>query len=365
MLADILRGRAAKVAELWPRELAADGDGPLPIPPDQAAQLVAAVITALRTDDCGDLVAIAMVRPGVEVATAPMRVERVLRAVDAVRRALVSVLEAEGIDSAARAALDRQAPAAFARVARRFAAAATRVLAESAAVERRAVGTESLGVTLHELRRPLTILSSYSQLLLGGTLGELDDKVGGAVQAMAQATETMGRLVNGLSALARLDDPTDQPDRSELAVADLVGAALAEVGVEAELRQVVLRSDVDEGLWVRGDREELVLALCNLVTNAVKHAPAGTEVTVTGRRHGDEAVLRVRDHGPGFPAEDTERLFEKYYRAASEREQGIPGSGLGLYIVATVARRHGGRVAARLPDDGGAEFELVLPAATP
>lgn len=302
-----------------------------------------------------------MVRPGVDVATAPLRVERVLRAIDAVRRALAAVLAAEGIDTAAQAALERQAPTAFARISRRFAAAATRVLAQ-AATERGPAASESLGVTLHELRRPLTVVSSYSQLLLAGTLGELPEQATAAVAAMAQATETLGRLIDGLSAVARLDDPADQPERSELAVRDLVGSAIAEVGLEAELRHVEVQADVEDALWVLGDREELVLALTNLVSNAVKHAPAGTAVTVTARRQGSEVVITVRDRGPGFPPEDLERLFEKYYRAPSEREQGIPGSGLGLFIVARVAARHHGRATARLAEGGGAEFDLVLPA---
>jgi signal transduction histidine kinase len=69
----------------------------------------------------------------------------------------------------------------------------------------------------------------------------------------------------------------------------------------------------------------------------------------------------VRDHGDGFPPEDAERLFEKYYRSVAERHRKVPGSGLGLYIVRTVAERHGGRVMARCVAGNGAEFEMILP----
>jgi len=106
-----------------------------------------------------------------------------------------------------------------------------------------------------------------------------------------------------------------------------------------------------------------VLALRNLLSNAVKHAPEGTAVTVIAR--GDASVVRmlIRDRGPGFPPEEGPRLFEKYYRSSSERDRGLAGSGLGLFIVDSVARRHHGSASARLAVDGGAEFELALPRA--
>jgi signal transduction histidine kinase len=73
--------------------------------------------------------------------------------------------------------------------------------------------------------------------------------------------------------------------------------------------------------------------------------------------------ITVRDHGPGFPVADADRLFDKYFRSVAERDRGIAGTGLGLFIVRTIADRHRGEVMARLPEDGGAEFELALPLA--
>ena len=69
----------------------------------------------------------------------------------------------------------------------------------------------------------------------------------------------------------------------------------------------------------------------------------------------------VRDHGSGFPPEDGPHLFDKYFRSVAERQRKVPGSGLGLYIVRTVAERHGGTVAARTVPGNGAEFEMIIP----
>jgi signal transduction histidine kinase len=71
--------------------------------------------------------------------------------------------------------------------------------------------------------------------------------------------------------------------------------------------------------------------------------------------------MAVRDQGPGFAPEETDRLFEKYYRSVAERHRKVPGSGLGLYIVKTVAERHGGSVSARSEPGTGAEFEIIVP----
>ncbi|HEY6378418.1 MAG TPA: ATP-binding protein, partial [Candidatus Dormibacteraeota bacterium] len=102
--------------------------------------------------------------------------------------------------------------------------------------------------------------------------------------------------------------------------------------------------------------------LTNLLSNAVKHSPPGAVVEVSGFGERRWVHVVVRDHGPGFPLETAARLFQRYYRDAGERERGIPGTGLGLFIVLTVAERHRGRAEARLASGGGAEFELIIPA---
>ena len=371
LLAEILRARAPRVAELWPLELLSDGGEPLEVPADQAAQFVEATAASLERDDASPLLAVARLSEGTaDRAGGPLRISRVLRAIDAVRRSLHNVIQAEGADPEKRAALERQTPTAFARIGRSFAARSAETLLSasapaSAAGERPHAGVveaqDPLSVTIHEMRRPTTILSSYVQLLITGSLGPTNDRVTAAIRAMAQATETLGRLIEGLAAVARLEDESlERPAFRELPVHELAAAAAAEVALEAELRGTAIETNVDESLIVRGDQEELVLALRNLLANAVKHAPAGSRVSVSARTADGRVHIAVRDRGRGFPPEEAARLFEKYYRSEGERD---PGSGLGLFIVSTVARRHGGTAVARPAPGGGAEFELILPAA--
>lgn len=360
-LSALLRERLPDLATAWPGELAAEGRFAPSVPLPEAERFVESVAAAVvgRFEPLAGLA-------GVDTAHhAGMagRLDVVLSALDALRRC---VLRLEGIVNGAHPDPTSTA-AVFASVGRGLAA---RALAEmtvsgAGAASNHAgadpLGTTPIGVTLHELRRPLTIVSSYGQLLAAGTLGELPDKAATAVNALCGATETMLRLVQALSAVNRLEDPAELPAFRELEVSALVGAALEEVATEIQLGSIQPVVELEEGLRVRGDDEWLVVALTNLIENAVKHSPQGGSVEVHARRDVGTVRVTVRDHGPGFPAGDADRLFDKYFRSAAERDRGIAGTGLGLFIVRTVADRHRGEVTARLPEGGGAEFELAIP----
>jgi signal transduction histidine kinase len=126
----------------------------------------------------------------------------------------------------------------------------------------------------------------------------------------------------------------------------------------AEAKSLILSMDVQPNLSVLGDRTRLRQAIANLVDNAVKYTPAGGHIVVKGIVDGDEAVLTVRDTGPGVPAAEQARVWERLYRGdASRSERGL---GLGLALVRVIVEAHGGRVALRNPAEGGAEFELRL-----
>ena len=357
-LTALLRERLPDLAHAWPAELAADGRFAPSVPVPEAERFVDAVASAAT----GKLEPLAVLA-GVDVADRggmAGRLDVVLSALDALRRCVLRL--DPGTNGSA-----PDVAAVFAAVGRGLAA---RALSEAtgqagavAAANTDPFGTTPIGVTLHELRRPLTIVSSYGQLLAAGTLGELPDRAATAVNALCGATETMLRLVQALSAVNRLEDPAELPAFREIEVAALVGAALDEVSTEIQLGAVQPVVELEDGLRVKGDDEWLVVALTNLIENAVKHSPEGGTVEIHARRDVGTVRITVRDHGPGFPVRDTDRLFDKYFRSAAERDHGIAGTGLGLFIVRTVADRHHGEVYARLPESGGAEFELALPLA--
>ena len=101
--------------------------------------------------------------------------------------------------------------------------------------------------------------------------------------------------------------------------------------------------------------------LANLVDNAVRYCPTGSSVTLVADREGETAILRVQDDGPGIPADEEDRIFERFYRILGTDGA---GSGLGLAIVREVAETAGGTVSARRSPDGGLAVEVRLPAVT-
>lgn len=199
----------------------------------------------------------------------------------------------------------------------------------------------------HELRAPLSRLRFAL---------ELAREDGG--QSLERADREIARidaLVGELLALARLDSANrdwPQLDLEELAqdVMEAERPEAAHRGVSLEFTGRPVRA--------AGEREALTRALENLVRNAIRHSPPGAAVSVELREQQDEAVLSVRDRGPGVAPEELSRLFEPFFRG---RTAGPEGYGLGLAIVARVMRAHRGRAEARNREDGGLEVILYLP----
>ena len=291
------------------------------------------------------------------------RLDVALQNLAALRRATAEAAREERLDAETALSLATDAADDVDAVARRLAATCAGSLERRlarATSEASARGT-SLSITMHELRRPLTILNSYGQLLTAGMLGTLPETATVAIEGITASTEMMVRMVNALAELARLEDPDDHLSLEVVDAEEVVDEAIEHVAMEAKLRESTITSESEHGLMVRGDRRRLILALTNLLGNAVKHGPPGAAIEVKAARDGNSVRFTVRDHGEGFPVADTPHLFDKYFRSVAERQRKVPGSGLGLYIVRTVAERHGGTVAARSTPGSGAEFAMTIP----
>jgi signal transduction histidine kinase len=360
-LSDFLAAHAERVADVMRRtgaeqESRTSGGG------DRGPrQFINAVLVALTADDLRPLTAFFDLG-GDKPAGIDQRLEAALGRLAALRRASIEVAADEMTDEE-RLSLSETAADEVGQVGRRLAAAVTSLLAgrlNTMTTSSSARGT-SMSITMHELRRPLTILNSYGQLLSTGMLGQLPETAMVAIEGITASTEMMVRMVNAIAEVSRLEDPDDQLNFEVISVDEIVTGAVDHVSMEAKLRDTVIETDVEPGVTIRGDRRRLTLALTNMVGNAVKHGPPGSRIAV--RAFGDDtgAHFVVRDQGQGFPNEDATHLFDKYFRSVSERQRKVPGSGLGLFIVKTVAERHNGQVFARSAAGEGAEFEMIIP----
>jgi signal transduction histidine kinase len=218
-------------------------------------------------------------------------------------------------------------------------------LEDAQGVQRRFVADAS-----HELRSPLSTIGAGLELLQE-TSGDP-----GTVKALRGETVRLGRLVDDLLLLARADERGIQPRREEVDLDEIVELERTRPS-DGEVR-VEVRA---EHVRVVGDRGQLIRVLRNLVDNAYRHASSHVSVTLT--RDGELAALDVADDGPGVPAEDRSRVFERFVRLDDARARADGGSGLGLAIVAEVVTAHGGRVWVDPNPGGGALFRVRLRAA--
>ena len=212
----------------------------------------------------------------------------------------------------------------------------------------------------HELRSPLTSL--YGELQLALRRSRSADEYKTAIEEALDSARRLKALAEDLLALARIGADRDLP-QSPVALGEVARSAASWVSREAARRNVELAIEAD-GSMVLGHANDLERLLRNLLDNAVRHSPEGGHVHLSAKGEGDMVHLSVIDDGPGVPVEDRERVFEPFFRAATERRRD-DGSGLGLAIVREIARGHGGDVSVEEgPDGKGAVFRARLPAAT-
>lgn len=218
----------------------------------------------------------------------------------------------------------------------------------------------------HELRTPLATVRGYGELYRMG--GIRPDDVPQAMKRIEDEAVRMGALVTDLLQLAKLDDGrplAHEPVDLRVLAAD-AATDLRALDPTRTVRVVNLTPTDDAPLLVQGDEHRLRQVLANLTGNVVQHTPAGSpvEIAVGCGETAGAVVVEVRDHGPGIPPEDAERVFERFYRLDSSRTRASGGSGLGLAIVAAIVAAHDGEVTARPTPDGGTTVRVILPGST-
>lgn len=206
----------------------------------------------------------------------------------------------------------------------------------------------------HELRTPLTSIQGFAELARIGDHDRVD--MATVVRRIEEESARMKVLVEDLLLLARLDE-TRPVETTPVDLAVLAADACSDAVASAPDRPVIL--DAPAPVPVVGDEPLLRQALANLVTNAVRHTPAGTRVEVSAKVTPAGAEVAVRDHGPGLDAEALEHVFDRFWQA--DRARVGAGSGLGLSIVAGIAAEHHGTVSVANAADGGALFVLRFP----
>nr|WP_284143094.1 phosphate regulon sensor histidine kinase PhoR [Cedecea lapagei] len=210
----------------------------------------------------------------------------------------------------------------------------------------------------HELRTPLTVLQGYLEMMQDQALeGPLRDK---ALHTMREQTSRMEGLVRQLLTLSRIEAAPTLSMNEKIDVPLMLRVVEREAQTLSQQKQT-LTFNVEPGLQVYGNEEQLRSAISNLVYNAVNHTPAGTHITVTWRRLPHGVAFSVKDTGPGISAEHIPRLTERFYRVDKARSRQTGGSGLGLAIVKHALSHHDARLDIESVPGQGSTFSFILP----
>lgn len=209
----------------------------------------------------------------------------------------------------------------------------------------------------HELRTPITALRNYLDLLQSSAVKDQQIRD----EFFAESQTQLDRLIwmtNNLLDLSRLDAGLIPLELASHDLHEMIEEVIHGFKSTIEERQMALLINVPPSLSLYCDRHRMLMCLSNLFDNALRFTPQGGFIEIGAQQEATQTTLWVRDSGPGIPTDDLPRIFERFYRG---KNASAYGSGLGLSIVQSIVKVHGGKVYAENHPEGGAKFTITLP----
>ena len=213
----------------------------------------------------------------------------------------------------------------------------------------------------HEIRTPLTSIQGFTEALLDEVAADR------AVQeeylkVIHQESLRLGRLVNELLDLARLESGRVSWDLNPIDVPELFAGVLLKLKPQLEEKNLSVEQEIPSGLpLLPGNEERIEQVVINLVQNAIRFSPSGGVIKLRASFSEREATISVSDQGPGIPEEDLPHIWERFYRVEKSRSRALGGTGLGLAIVRQIVELHGGKVSVDSREGAGSTFSFTLP----
>ncbi len=211
----------------------------------------------------------------------------------------------------------------------------------------------------HELKTPLTSILGFSDILAGEHLDE-EERIHYATIILKGAKRMQG-IITDLLTLSSLETEGKQFPMEKVEVSDLVDDARESVRFACDQKRMRLVIGDSKGIQVTCARNLMVEAISNLLSNAIRYSPEGTEILVEVKQDAKNTMICVTDHGYGISPEDQKRIFERFYRVDKARSRSQGGTGLGLSIVRHVMLIHKGSVKVQSAIGAGSTFTLVIP----
>jgi len=216
-----------------------------------------------------------------------------------------------------------------------------------------------IAMASHELRNPLTTLQGYIQLLGSRTKNSNDDFLITSLEKVSLQVKKMSALVNSFLNTSSFEAGKIYLNPEAFDIIELLEETMEDA------RLIVLKHQIKliphTGCLVTADRDKIGQVINNLVTNAAKYSPDGTDIEISLKISKKMLTLFVKDHGDGIKEKDQKKLFERYYRADNLQTRKVSGFGLGLYLSAEIVKLHKGKIWVESEMGQGATFSFSLP----
>jgi signal transduction histidine kinase len=231
--------------------------------------------------------------------------------------------------------------------------------------------TEFVSFVSHELKQPMTSMRGYTDLLVKGAAGELNDTQRSFLETIRSNVVRMNTLVSSLLDISRIESGRIKINLTDVSMEQIIKDGLRTIRGQIEAKQQPLELDVAPDLpLVRGDQDRLGQILTNLLSNAYKYTPEGGQITVRAHRWADVegvsgkdgfVLCSVTDTGFGMSPEDQDRLFTKYFRSENPDVRSESGTGLGLVITKSLVELQGGEIWVESELGKGSTFAFTIP----
>ncbi|MBE9583949.1 PAS domain-containing protein [Mucilaginibacter sp. JRF] len=216
-----------------------------------------------------------------------------------------------------------------------------------------------IAMVSHELKTPLTSLKAYIQVLQAKALKAEDKFAGGALDKSLLQVNKMNTLIKGFLDVARLESGSINLDVEQFDLNVLIKEAVEEAAITMDSHDVIFNAQ--QPIQINADREKISQVLNNLISNATKYSPRGSDIEINSYSHDNVAGVSITDKGIGIGADDIEKLFDRFYRVNSAHTKTIAGFGIGLYLCAEIIRLHKGRIWVESESSRGATFKFEIP----
>jgi PAS domain S-box-containing protein len=223
--------------------------------------------------------------------------------------------------------------------------------------------SEFINMVAHELKAPLGAIKGYLEMVVEKQLGDNDELYENYLKRSLARSEAMLALLQDLLNIFRMDAQTVRREIEKFDAGELLKETLEFFDSNIQKRKLKLKVDIDDHLFIEADREEIRRVYTNLISNAIKYNKDKGLIRIEARQEDGQIIIKIEDSGIGMKPEESERLFEEFFRAKNEYTRKISGTGLGMTILKKIVDEYDGKIKVNSEYEKGSCFEVRLPIA--